>query len=121
MTTEAIKNPSDFDKWLSTAKKGDKFTYHVGDLNADSYNNDQNSIKLRNLKEYIMGYFGEWEEVPRASALGKGINDRTLKIKENNIIDLIQKVKEKKYVAVQKKNKKDYLKTTVFEYMAVKK
>ena len=79
----------DFKRWLITADKGDKFTYHRGNL-AHDRSRDETRTELDKLATYIMDTCCEWDV-----SFDKKTKLTSSEIKMKNTISLTQKAIER--------------------------
>ena len=79
----------DFKRWLITADKGDKFTYHRGNL-AHDRSRDETRTELGKLATYIMDTCCEWDV-----SFDKKTKLTSSEIKMKNTISLTQKAIER--------------------------
>jgi hypothetical protein len=95
-----------FKKWLETSKRGDKITYHIGELAREInplQNTSDSAYALRDLAQAVRDTYGEWKLLDKAS-----------KITPTGKIDLYQKPFTTK---IDPYTQQEY---KVYEYVAVK-
>jgi len=95
-----------FKKWVETSKRGEKITYHIGELAREInpiQNTSDTAYALKDLAQVIRDVYGEWRLLDKAS-----------RIIHKGKIDLFQKPFAKKIDPVTKQEYK------VYEYLAVK-